>query len=246
MSRKPRSRPPAAPPAPRGAAPADPPAAAAPAGSTTPAVEPAPPLAVVPAAARAALAPAWPHALVREGAVLLVLFAALTVLAAILRAPLGPPADAQRPDNPEKAPWYLVGLQEAASYSTATGAVAFPAALALALVAAPLCARRPRPRGRELALVAAGGLAVTAAAVAAQVRGALGGAVLNPAGVALGAAALAAAGLGLRRGSWRAAVMGALAVLAAAYLVFVLVGALGRGPGWQFFWPWQPWPEVAY
>ena len=40
--------------------------------------------------------------------------------------------------------------------------------------------------------------------------------------------------------------MAALTALAVAYLVFVLVGALCRGPGWQFLWPWQPWPEVGY
>jgi hypothetical protein len=185
--------------------------------------------------------------IIREATLVLALLAALTIAAVVFAAPLGPPADPSRPDNPEKAPWYFVGLQEMASYSTPLGAVAFPLALGALLCAAPLCGRVRRPRfGRTLAVVAAGALVVTAGAVLLQVRGQLGGSLLNPAGIALGAAALAAAVVGARTRSARGGVMAALAVLAAAYLVFVLVGALCRGPGWQFFWPWQPWPEVFY
>jgi hypothetical protein len=187
----------------------------------------------------------WPHALLGEATVVLFLLAALTVLAVAFPAVLGPPADPQRPDNPEKAPWYFVGLQEAASYSTAAGAVAYPAALALCLVLLPLCGGR-RPRRLVLGGLALGGVAVTAGAIAAQIRGVLGGPLLNPAGLALAAAAVGAAVTGARLRSVRAAVTAALVVLATAYLVFVLVGALGRGPGWQFYWPGQPWPEVAY
>jgi hypothetical protein len=187
-----------------------------------------------------------PHVILREATVLLALFAVLTVLAVTFPATLGAPADAQRPENPEKAPWYFVGLQEMASYSNATGAVAFPAALVVLLLAAPLCAGGPKPRGRALAAAAAVTLAGTAAAVAAQERGLLGGAVVNPAGLALAGAALAGGVLGLRARSWRAAVVGALVVLATASFVFILVGALGRGPGWHFYWPWQRWPEVGY
>jgi hypothetical protein len=193
------------------------------------------------------LVPTWPHLIVREATLVLGLLAALTIAAVVFAAPLGPPADPARPENPEKAPWYFVGLQEMASYSTPLGAVAFPLTLGLLLCAAPLCGRAGRPRlGRTLAVVALAALALTAGAVALQVRGQLGGSLLNPAGVALAAAALAAAVVGVRTRSARGGVMAALAVLAAAYLVFVLVGALCRGPGWHFFWPWQPWPQVGY
>jgi hypothetical protein len=199
------------------------------------------------AAGHDALVPTWPHLIVREATLVLGLLAALTVAAVVFAAPLGPAADPSRPENPEKAPWYFVGLQEMASYSTSLGAVAFPLALGALLCAAPLCGRASRPRvKRTLAAVGFLALVVTAGAVALQVRGHLGGDLLNPAGVALAAAALAAAVVGMRTRSARGAVMAALAVLAVAYLVFVLVGALCRGPGWQFLWPWQAWPEVAY
>ena len=242
MSKKKRPRPPAP-----EATPARPEAAAEAEAATAAVAAPARPVAelaavaVTPAAAEAApaaeaeaeaapvavlLVPAWPHLIVREATLVLGLLAALTVAAVVFAAPLGPPADPSRPENPEKAPWYFVGLQEMASYSTPLGAVAFPLVLGALLCAAPLCGRARRPRfGRTLAAVGIAAIAVTAGAVALQVRGQLGGSLLNPAGIALAAAALAAA---------------------AAYLVFVLVGALCRGPGWQFFWPWQAWPEVGY
>jgi hypothetical protein len=190
--------------------------------------------------------PTWPHLIVREATLVLALLAALTVAAVVFAAPLGPPADPARPENPEKAPWYFVGLQEMASYSTPLGAVAFPVALAALLCVAPLCGRGRSRLGRALAAVGLAAIAVTVGAVALQVRGHLGGSLLNPAGVALAGAALAAAVVGVRSRSARGAVLAALTVLAAAYLVFVLVGALCRGPGWQFFWPWQAWPEVGY
>jgi hypothetical protein len=213
------------------------------------------PAAVAPTAAEAEAATGpvrgfvatWPHLIVREATLVLGLLAALTVAAVVFAAPLGPPADPARPENPEKAPWYFVGLQEMASYSTPLGAVAFPLALGALLLAAPLCGRVRRPGlGRALALVALAALAVTVGAVAAHVRGSLGGSLVNPAGVALAAALLAAGVVGARTRSARGAVMAALVALAVAYLVFVLVGALCRGPGWQFFWPWQAWPEVGY
>jgi hypothetical protein len=196
---------------------------------------------------RQPLVPAWPHLIVREATLVLGLLAALTVAAVVFAAPLGPPADPTRPENPEKAPWYFVGLQEMSSYSTPLGAVAFPLVLGALLCVAPLCGRASRPRlGRLLAAVGLLAIAVTVGAVAAHVRGCLGGSLLNPAGVALAAAVLAAVAVGARTRSARPAVMVALTVLAAAYLVFVLVGALCRGPGWQFLWPWQAWPEVGY
>jgi quinol-cytochrome oxidoreductase complex cytochrome b subunit len=33
-------------------------------------------------------------------------------------------------------------------------------------------------------------------------------------------------------------------LIAAAILVFLVIGMYLRGPSWEFFWPWQPWPEI--
>ena len=29
-----------------------------------------------------------------------------------------------------------------------------------------------------------------------------------------------------------------------AVIVSIMVGEFGRGPNWQFYWPWEPWPEI--
>jgi quinol-cytochrome oxidoreductase complex cytochrome b subunit len=33
-------------------------------------------------------------------------------------------------------------------------------------------------------------------------------------------------------------------LIALAILVFMFIGMYMRGPSWEFFWPWQPWPEI--
>jgi len=53
-----------------------------------------------------------PNLLVRELAVGIALVAAVTVISAMFRAPLGPPANPGMSLNPAKAPWYFMGFQE--------------------------------------------------------------------------------------------------------------------------------------
>ena len=48
----------------------------------------------------------------REIAAALVLLAAVTLFSALVRAPLGPPANPGLSLNPAKAPWYFLGFQE--------------------------------------------------------------------------------------------------------------------------------------
>ena len=38
-------------------------------------------------------------------------------------------------------------------------------------------------------------------------------------------------------------VLAAVGILLAA-LVFTVVGMFLRGPYWNLYWPWQPWPEI--
>ena len=33
-------------------------------------------------------------------------------------------------------------------------------------------------------------------------------------------------------------------LISLAILVFMAIGMFMRGPSWEFFWPWQPWPEI--
>ena len=63
-------------------------------------------------APRRTLVPARPNLVLREGAVALVLLAALFLFAALVPAPLQEQANPGMSPNPAKAPWYFMGVQE--------------------------------------------------------------------------------------------------------------------------------------
>ncbi|MBN1961524.1 MAG: cytochrome bc complex cytochrome b subunit [Deltaproteobacteria bacterium] len=82
--------------------------------------------------------PAWPHLYGRELLLALVVFAIMLLLATNFSAPLGPAADYIRPANPEKAPWYFLGVQELASRGAVLGALVVPILLFLLLIVLPI------------------------------------------------------------------------------------------------------------
>ena len=90
-----------------------------------------------------------PHLLWRETAVALLLLAAVSLFSALVRAPLGPPANPGLSLNPAKAPWYFLGFQELLVHLHPLFAVVVvPALGALALVALPyLGFPKDEPRG---------------------------------------------------------------------------------------------------
>lgn len=203
--------------------------------------------------------PAWPHLVLREGILVLLLLAAFAAAAELIAAPLGAAPDPHHPANPEKAPWYFLWLQEMVSYSAAVGGVIYPLAGSLLLLLLPWLDREraavgrwfgPRPvrwTAAASTLVAAGGFVLFAAlaiggwqaAVAADWRADL----LNPASGMLLLALLAFWLGGWASGSTRAACLGALLVLGVGVLGCMLLG-LCRGPDWAFYWPWEAWPGV--
>jgi quinol-cytochrome oxidoreductase complex cytochrome b subunit len=199
--------------------------------------------------------PAWPHLVLREALVFLAVVLALTILSALWDSPLGPPADPHRPDNPEKAPWYFVWIQEAVSHSALAGGVLLPGILLGLLALQPFLDRRDdgvgrpfsSPAGRRVFL---GTLAIALAAGAALEAWfiATGGwpahpDLVNPSTGMLALALVAWLVAGIWTGSVRLGMFGAIAVLLAAVLVFTFSGVC-RGPDWRFFWPWEEWPGV--
>lgn len=84
----------------------------------------------------------WPHVLVREIALFVLVAGALLVAAFVFNAPLEGIADASHPPNPAKAPWYFLGLQEMVSYSAFIGGVAVPTLIVVALLALPYFDRK--------------------------------------------------------------------------------------------------------
>jgi quinol-cytochrome oxidoreductase complex cytochrome b subunit len=72
---------------------------------------------------------AYPALIERQLVLALLVTLVLLALSLWVQARLGPAPDLMRPDNPPKAPWFLVGVQELASLSALWGGVVAPAVL---------------------------------------------------------------------------------------------------------------------
>jgi quinol-cytochrome oxidoreductase complex cytochrome b subunit len=119
-----------------------------------------------------------PHFFRPVGRSMVLGIAALLVLAALVPAPLGTPADPAHAPNPAKSAWFLLWIQELVSYSTlavyvAVGLAAFLFALpwlpARKLEHARWLPREHRPLG--LAVLAAALLVLTLTLVGLYLRG---------------------------------------------------------------------------
>jgi quinol-cytochrome oxidoreductase complex cytochrome b subunit len=91
--------------------------------------------------------PSWPHLFNAEMAIFAVVLAAMILLALVSDAPLKEAANPSVPENPAKAPWYFLGLQELVSYSAFMGGVAIPALAVFGLMLIPFLDRRPGESG---------------------------------------------------------------------------------------------------
>ncbi len=203
-----------------------------------------------------------PHLLWRETAVALVLLAAVTLFSALVRAPLGPPANPGLSLNPAKAPWYFLGFQELLVHLHPLFAVVVvPLLGAVALVALPYLGfpkdephgawflsetgRRSARLAALVALVATPLLVLADAAILGVAGNPSGGAALLIRGVLPTAALLAACAAAFRIvrsrfGATRLEATQALFVfLAVAFAVLTATGIWFRGTGMRLVWPWN-------
>ncbi len=92
----------------------------------------------------------WPHMFTRIIAVFMLTFAVTCVYAFFVEAPLKEMANPSVPENPAKAPWYFLGLQELVSYSAFMGGIGIPTLVLLGLALIPYLDREPQEIGRWL------------------------------------------------------------------------------------------------
>jgi quinol-cytochrome oxidoreductase complex cytochrome b subunit len=203
-----------------------------------------------PDGARADRLPAWPHLYRRELLLLAATLALLLVAGILFDAPLGPEPDMAHPDNPSKAPWYFVGLQELVSYSSLVGGVVVPLLSVVVLYLIPTLDRDSTQAGVWLA-PRQGGLAFLLGALVAafvfpgalvyhETSGVDTPAGVNPATVLLAATAAVAIAVGARSRSPRLAVLALAGAGSVAAVMLTVVGLWLRGASWALVLPWGP------
>jgi quinol-cytochrome oxidoreductase complex cytochrome b subunit len=207
--------------------------------------------------------PAYPRAFRAEMAVAMLIVAICLVLAFFWDAPLKEKANALVPENPAKAPWYFLGLQELVSYSAFMGGVALPALVVFGLALIPFLDRDPEPggvwfsgrRGRKVFLWSVFFAAVVVIALEAFTVeygwlrswfpniAQLWIIFLNP-GTVL---ALVFAGWSqfiLRRtGSTRLSAIALFTCILVGFVILTYIATVHRGPNWGFYWSESQWPR---
>jgi len=205
---------------------------------------------------------AWPHLVFRLLTLSILTLTAFMILSLLVGAPLKDIANPQFPENPAKAPWYFLALQELVSYSAFVGGVFIPFLTLVALMVIPYIDRESTgtgvwfhsPRGRRITLLA--GLSTTAVVsllLFLQIRtGGMRGLypdapqwlvdVINPASLLLLYLIVFFFVTGYVTDSLREASVGLFTGFVTALTTLTIVGVYLRGPNWEFFWFWQSWP----
>jgi len=80
---------------------------------------------------------AWPKLIVREVVLFMLVLAAIATVSVWFDAPLEGPANPAMPENPAKAPWYFIGLQELTSYNGFVGGVVIPGIIVMLAMIVP-------------------------------------------------------------------------------------------------------------
>lgn len=206
--------------------------------------------------------PSWPYLLRAEllvfmGCVLLSLF-----LGIFLDAPLKEIANPNLPENPAKAPWYFLGLQEMVSYSAFMGGLVIPAIVILGLALIPYLDRQPGDAGIYL-----GGAAGRRVALRSLIFGAAAAVLtvaipvnfgwlrnwfpgipqliiilVNPGTLLTVAYAAWSIHVLKREASTRLAAIALFTCFLIGFVVLTYVGSELRGPNWDFYWSKSDWP----
>ncbi|MBI2438639.1 MAG: cytochrome b N-terminal domain-containing protein [Lentisphaerae bacterium] len=203
----------------------------------------------------------WPHAFRAEMAVVMAVFAIVLAWSILCDAPLKEAANPNVPENPAKAPWYFLGVQELVSYSGFMGGMLIPAIALAALALIPYLDRARAPAGRwpdrptrrligcscAFALISVVGLLVFQLNVG-SLRDWIPGVnqlwviCFNMGSILFLLSAVFSFVVLKQTASTR---MGAIAVFC-CFLVFYVVltyfGTVHRGPNWNFYWWPTQWP----
>ena len=204
----------------------------------------------------------WPHLFWAELAVFMLTVAICLILSFYSDAPLKELANPAVPENPAKAPWYFLGLQELVSYSAFMGGLLVPLIAWVGLALIPFLDRRPGGEGvwfgtpgeRRMAWQSLlFGLLTSVGMLAFTVNFGwlrnwfprihqLWIIAINPGSILV----LLYAGWSLlvlkRQDSVRLAAVALFTCFLIGFTVLTYFATIHRGPNWQFYWWPSQWP----
>jgi quinol-cytochrome oxidoreductase complex cytochrome b subunit len=184
------------------------------------------------------------------------------LLGMVWDAPLKELANPAVPENPAKAPWYFLGIQELVSHSAFMGGLGIPVIVLFGLGLIPYLDRESAgsgewfggPGGLPLVFRSASfGLAAVVAVEAFAVRFGwlrewfpnvpqLCITLCNPGTVLTLLYALYSVYVVRKYNSTRAGALGLFTCFLCGFAVLTIIGTYFRGPNWEFFWSTSQWP----
>jgi hypothetical protein len=205
--------------------------------------------------------PSMPHLFYAELGVLMFTTLVCLALAFWSDAPLKELANPLVPENPAKAPWYFLGLQEIVSFSAFTGGIGIPMLVWVGLGLIPFLDREKQGTGEwfggaggrplvKWSIVFGFGASILVEAVAIRFGWLrewfpdipqLVITLINP-GTVLTAIYAGFSIWALRRyNSTRAGALALFTCFLCGFIVLTVIGTYFRGPNWAFYWSPSDW-----
>jgi len=204
----------------------------------------------------------WPHLFWAELAVFMVAVAVTLILSFYFDAPLKELANPAIPENPAKAPWYFLGIQELVSYSAFTGGLLLPVIVLAGLALIPFLDRRAGGEGvwfgssgektmftQSLVFSAA----VTVGMLVFTVNygwlrnwfpniGQLWIIAINPGSLLVIIFVVWSIFVLMRKDSVRLAAVSLFTSFLVSFTILTYFATIHRGPNWKFYWWPSQWP----
>jgi len=204
----------------------------------------------------------WPNLVRAEAAVFVFTLVAVLIYSYFIDAPLKELANPLIPENPAKAPWYFLGLQELVSYSAFMGGIALPSLTLIGLGLIPYLDREQNHVGvwfsnRQGIIVTLTSLLVGTVTLVGllvvvinlgwfrnwwpdipQVLITL----INPGTIWLGFTILWSMLVIRKTDSTRMGALALFTLFLVSFIILTYVGTELRGPNWEFYWSKSQWP----
>ncbi len=204
----------------------------------------------------------WPSGIWAEIAVFMLTLAVMMALAYFFDAPLKELANPSVPENPAKAPWYFLGLQELVSYSAFMGGIGIPTIVIIGLTLIPYLDKEDRyfgewfsgADGKKVAINSAiFSMLFTLVLLAFTVKfGWLRNwfpgipqfivIFINPGSFIVLMYAAWSVFVLRKTSSTRMSAIALFSCFLIGFVILTIMGTYFRGPNWEFFWSPSQWP----